>query len=563
MNQFETFSQNADKIWKPNSPPQFEFLSLPDSIFEAFYGGAVGGGKSEALLFYPLARRWHENPNFKGIIFRRTFTELENSLIPRTVGSESVNDPKVNYKDFGGVYNETKHSWKFPSGARIFFGYLETDDHARKYDTAEFNYIAFDELQNFEEYQYLYLTHRARSSVAGLPAIVRAAGTPGGIGMAWVRKRFIEPQRLGYTRIKDTTLGTERIFIPAKPDDNPDLLINTPNYMAQLALLPEAEFKAKLGDWWSFSGQVFTEFRTHRLGGEPENALHVVKPFEIPSWWPVILGIDWGYTAKTVALWAALSPDERIYVFQEYVCTKTSTRQWAAEIAIRSKGLNLINVTLDPSAWQKRGVNTVAEEFIAGSNFDFVEKADNDRIGGKVLLHDYLRFEQKKALHPPGAAPDLDVANEIYNNRGPAAYQEYLNTFIPTPEETNLPRLQIFDTCEELITVFPLCVYNKDGSKEKKEDVAEFQGDDAYDAVRYLVKGMDFHWEDLKREAGRRTQHATIMDRFKTTGDYNVLHRQMERYESEHESPTPVRTIHRHFGRGLRGGFKNPYRGIV
>lgn len=546
-----TAAQSADKVWKPNSKPQYEFLSLPDSIFEAFYGGAVGGGKSEALLFYPLARRWHEDPNFKGIIFRRTFTELENSLIPRTLGSDNNLDPKVNYRDFGGVYNETKHQWKFPSGARIFFGYLEEDAHARKYDTAEFNYIAFDELQNFEEYQYLYLTHRARSSVKGLPAIIRAAGTPGGIGMAWVRRRFIEPAKLGFTLLNDPTTNMKRIFIPASPSDNPDLLLNTPNYLSQLAVLPEAEYKAKLGDWWSFSGQVFPEFRSQHVPTEPENALHVIPPFKIPSFWPVVLGIDWGYTAKTVALWGALSPDERIYIFQEYAVSKLSTRVWASTVAQMSQGLNIVHVTLDPSAWQKRGVNTIAEEFIEASGMDYVEQADNDRIGGLQLLRDFLRWQPKPVI--PAQDLDPQKAQEIYMRQGPIAHAEYLKQFRPSLPETNLPRLQIFDTCPELISTIPLCVYNNDGKKAKKEDVAEFNGDDAYDCVRYLLKGIDRHYEDLKREWAKRKDHQAIMDKFNATQDYNFLHRAMERYESEHQNISPVRTRHRHFGQGFPG----------
>lgn len=548
---FNTAARSADKVWKPNSKPQFEFLSLPDTIFEAFYGGAVGGGKSEALLFYPIARRWHEDPNFKGIIFRRTFTELENSLIPRTLGSDNQLDPKVNYRDFGGVYNETKHQWKFPSGARIFFGYLEEDQHARKYDTAEFNYIAFDELQNFEEYQYLYLTHRARSSVSGLPAIIRAAGTPGGIGMAWVRKRFIEPHRLGFSILNDPSTNMKRIFIPAAPSDNPDLLTNTPNYLNQLAVLPEAEYRAKMGDWWSFSGQVFPEFRSVKIQTEPENALHVIPPFNIPSFWPVVLAIDWGYTAKTVALWGALSPDERIYIFQEYAVNKLSTRTWAGEVAKRSAGLNIVSAALDPSAWQKRGVNTIADEFAEASGMDYVEQADNARIDGLQLVREFLRWKAQPARED--LKVDLTLAQEIYRLKGPVAHAEYMKQFAPRLPETNLPRLQIFNTCTELISTIPLCVYNADGSKAKKEDVAEFNGDDAYDCLRYLLKGIDRHYEDLKREWKKRLEHQSIMDKFNETQDYNFLHRAMEKYESKHQNIAPVRTRHRHFGQGFSG----------
>ena len=69
------------RIWTPNAGRQTQFLSSP--AYEALYGGAAGGGKSEALLMGSL--RGVHLPTYRALLLRRTFKELERSLIPRSV----------------------------------------------------------------------------------------------------------------------------------------------------------------------------------------------------------------------------------------------------------------------------------------------------------------------------------------------------------------------------------------------------------------------------------------------------------------------------------------------
>jgi len=79
----ETFSE-----WKPHERQQ-DFLQVPYDVFEVFYGGALGGGKTDVLIVAPIVlrtkksgRQLYEHPDFVGIIFRRTFPELEKKIIP-------------------------------------------------------------------------------------------------------------------------------------------------------------------------------------------------------------------------------------------------------------------------------------------------------------------------------------------------------------------------------------------------------------------------------------------------------------------------------------------------
>jgi hypothetical protein len=143
-----------------------------------------------------------------------------------------------------------------------------------------------------------------------LPPIARSGSNPGNVGNNWVRDYFVKPARKGGVTLRSGITGQLRYFLTVFVYDNPLVAEKDPAYLKMLEGLPEAEKKAKLyGDWWAFAGSVFPEFRVEHFGDEPENALHVIEPFDIPSWWPVVIAIDWGFKAHTWAGWFALSPD--------------------------------------------------------------------------------------------------------------------------------------------------------------------------------------------------------------------------------------------------------------
>lgn len=158
--------------WQPNSAPQEAFLSYGG--FEGGYGGAAGGGKSEALLMDALYGIGH--PSYRAILFRRTFDELKKSLIDRA---------RDFYPHVGGVEHRTDHVWTFPSGAQVAFSHMaDAKDHLR-FDSAEFQYVGFDEVTSFYREQVLFMASRLRSS-KGIRSRLRWATNPGGIGHEWV-----------------------------------------------------------------------------------------------------------------------------------------------------------------------------------------------------------------------------------------------------------------------------------------------------------------------------------------------------------------------------------------
>lgn len=517
--------------WKPNKR-QEDFIRIPDSVKEAFYGGAAFGGKSELLLMLPILREWYKHPRFHGILFRKTFPQLEESLIERS---------RFLYEPFApGGYNEQKHYWRFPSGAVIRFSYMEVDSDARDHDTAEYNYIGFDELTHHTYFQYIYLLSRCRSAARDLPAVMRSASNPGNIGHGWVRDRFVAPEPNGYKILADPETRLKRIFIPAKATDNPVGLQNNPDYINQLKLLPEAERKAKLeGDWFSFAGQVFKEFREKPYPNEPEHALHVIDDYTvIEPWWPQILAIDWGFEHFTCAHWLAIAPNNRAIIDLEYVARRTDIAVWGSDIGRISQDRNIAVCVLDPSAWGKRGEHkTIADQFYEASGIVPL-KADNDRIGGLLNYHEYLRWTKKPPRYVPPEGYRHDLYERIFRMHGQKAAKMYADAFKPEQPETNLPKLHIKQRCQQLIKTLPLCVFDEEG--KNPEDVKKFDGDDPYDCSRYGLKQVHHFLHEVEKENSIRRRTANAMAKLSEDGNYTSFVRQMETIEREKKKQFPA-----------------------
>ena len=247
-----------DEDWAP-SERQERFLEL--ACFEALYGGSAGGGKSDALLADAAGGVGQGyGSGYNAILFRRTFQDLERSLILRSLEL---------YPRLGGVFNATKHAWRFPGGERISFAHMVHERDALDHKSAQYQFIGFDELTSFTEFQYLYLFSRARSA-RGVPCRVRAATNPGDVGHEWVRTRWFDwlsrksarPARAGevrfFKRAGDNELevprGTPgalgRTFIPARLEDNPHLAAHDPDYASRIDALPRLEREQlRNGDW--------------------------------------------------------------------------------------------------------------------------------------------------------------------------------------------------------------------------------------------------------------------------------------------------------------------------
>jgi hypothetical protein len=521
--------------WKPSARQQ-EFLSIPPSVKEAAYLGGAGSGKSDLLLMYGIVHRFHENSRFKQVFLRRTFPELRNEIVPRA---------REIYGKFGATFNKTEMIFTFPSGALILLGHCENESDVSKYDSMEINLFTPDEITSFTEYMYLYIGFtRVRSSDPKLPAIIRTAGMPGGIGHSWVRKRFVEPDKAG-GKILVGKGGNKRIMIFATQADNPYI---DPTYKKSLEALPEAEKKAKLyGDFDSYLGQVFTEFRSHKMPDEPDNALHVVEPFEIPAWWPRFLVGDWGFAAMTWLGYVAVSPAKRVYIYREQHWIKTKIADWAPHVKQYIDRESPRIIKFCKSAAQERGQEHTIQQQIEeelGQQVELSNNSPGSRVAGKMLVHEYLRWKPKLINATEVALYNDEYAMWIMRNRGMNEYKSYMNSFNPQEPETNIPKLQIFNTCSVLIDAINACSYDKPKNNKPAEDIMEFEGDDPIDGLRYIVDTAEGFFDEANQEFKKIQSQEALIQKLSSNNDWTAFYRNMRKVESE-ETIKPI-TRYRH-----------------
>lgn len=440
-------------IWTPQ-PKQIEFMRRGED--EALYGGAAGGGKSDAIVVEAL--RQVGIAHYKGLILRKTFPQLA-ELVDKTLNYYPKAFPRA-------VYNSSRHCWTFPSGAKIYFGAMQHTKDKLKYQGQAFDFIAFDELTHFTFEEYSYLFSRNRPNGPGTRCYMRATANPGGIGHGWVKERFINPAppmttiwedvKIKYPDGHEEKRKKSRIFVPAGVFDNPKMLDNDPDYLTRLASLPDAERAALLyGDWNSFSGQVFTEWKNIPDHYHDRLGTHVIAPFIIPDDWAVICSMDWGFAKPFSVGWYAVDHNRRIYRIREYYGCADGER--SPDVGVQLQPYEVAEKILeiekndpnlkdryirrigDPAIWGTQSGQSIGGMF--ADKCVYFEKADNARLDGKMQLHYRLAFDDEAR-----------------------------------------PMLYVFNTCRNFLRTLPALVY----SQVDPEDVDTTQEDHAYDECRYV-----------------------------------------------------------------------------
>lgn len=348
------------------------------------YGGAAGGGKTEAILWEIFAlctdMRWK---GLRGAVFRKTIPDIEKYFIQR---AQDV-FPQNLY-----TYNKQKRIMTFKcTGSMVEFNYCESEADLTAYQGAQWDFLAIDEFTQHSEYVFKYLFARLRTKKVGWQVKFFGGSNPGGVGHAWVKRIWIDND------LMDIEKKFTWSFIPATLDDNPKMLEANPHYEDQLMMLPDEQIRRawRFGDWNIFAGQFFTEIR-------PE--IHGFEPFEISRHWAKFISIDYGYDHLCAVYWYAVDEDGEVWIYKEYVCRNKTYEEVAKKICDLTGDSEKIDyIVADPSIWAKKGSGdglSGAEEM--QNVFDLEDRemtlvqADNNRIIGWGIMREWLKTYKRK-----------------------------------------------------------------------------------------------------------------------------------------------------------------------
>jgi len=438
--------------WAPQPGPQLAAIEAA-WCDELFFGGARGGGKSDYLIGDYLADGSSYGAEWRGILFRRTYPELE-EIIARSKSIIPGTYP-------GSEWKESDKTWTLPSGATLRLRYVERDDDASRYQGHQYSWLGFDELTNWSSPNaYKALLATLRNGSMPIPnKRVRSSGNPGGPGHQWVKARFVDHAPSGYVPFHDAVTGMRRMFIPSRVGDNAILLANDPGYVDRLRGVGSEELvRAWLdGDWSVVAGAFFDNWSSEK---------HVVRPFSIPERWPRFRAGDWGSARPFAFYWIAVCTDDTtidgvlikrgcLVVYREWygssgepnVGLKVPAEQVGEGIRRREIGENVRHGVLDPAAFASDGGPSIAERLRV--NFS---PADNKRVGKS------------------GAMGGWDQVRARLDGEG------------------GRPMLLFFSTCQHAIRTLPALQHDP----MRLEDIDTSAEDHAADAIRYACMSRPY-----------------------------------------------------------------------
>lgn len=452
-------------------PRQSHALSCP--AFELFFGGARGGGKTDYLLADYAQDVPAYGRDWKGILFRKTYPELED-IISRSYELYPYIFP-------GAKYSISQKTWYFPNGARLRFRHAETEDDVSKYQGHAYPWIGFDELPNWKD-DLVYM--KMFGCCRGHPAArIRSTGNPGGVGTLWVKARFIDfgkPWKLNVVKIpamQDPVTGKwskeaefTRTFIPSRLEDNPALTDVDPMYEARLRMLPPHLLEMwRWGRWDIIAGAIFDIWSEKR---------HVVEPFMIPKAWDIYRSMDWGSYKPFSIGWWGVDHEGRCWRVAEWYgwnghpnqgqrMTSMKVAETALEFEEKKFGKDRVKAgPADPACWNKvdDAYPSVAES-MAQVGLYFV-RGNNDRLNGLQECYNRLKW------HP-------ELEQETQGGRR-AKWRD------------TRPGVMVFSNCKHFIRTIPTLTPDE----KKPEDVDTDLEDHVYDEWRYFMmfcKNMRSH----------------------------------------------------------------------
>ena len=495
-------------VWTPQVGPQTFLLECP--VFEVLYGGARGGGKTDAMLGDWVSHAQIYGEYAIGLVVRRERTQLV----------EMIERSKTLYTPLGAVWREKDNMWRFPNGARLRFAYLENDTDAEAYQGHNYTRVYVEELTNFPNPGPILKLMATLRSAAGVPCGFRATANPGGPGHLWVKQRYITvgpPYRITRQEFKNPwtgeTVTRERCFIPAKVTDN--RYLNNPEYIATLQLAANDNEKLLkawlLGDWDIIDGAFFDEW---------SNAKHVIKQFIIPDHWPRFMSLDWGSAHPFSVGWWAVVPDEfdglgeRGRILQPH--GRFIDPRYAYRNDLPTGALVRYREWYGSANHNNIGLKLHAEVVADGISEREMREPKNDngraRIGLRVA--DPSAFKEDggpSIIERMGKAPNhlmfVRADNTRIGRKGAMGGWDLVRSRLVGLEDR--PMIYFFDNCVDAIRTLPAVQHDPDNI----EDVLKGGEDHPPDEIRYMC--MSRPWQ--------RPEFAAGPDRIMAVGPQNEM----------------------------------------
>ncbi len=432
-------------VWAPQPGPQHALIDCPLPL--VFFGGARGGGKTDGVLGKWAIKDAQYGSDFNAIMFRRT-----------TVSSEdAIERSRQIYAPLGGKFvGSPQPTWRMPNGGRVSFRYLDRITDAAEYQGRNVTDVWVEEAGQYATPDPIDRMFGVMRSAGGVPVQMICTANPGGPGQSWLRDRFQLHPFPRKPRLIDIEINEGHIraaVIPSRITDNKALLDADPEYIDRLRMVGSQQLvRAWLdGDWSAIEGAFFAEW---------DEALHVVRRFDVPKHWLRFRSMDWGFAAPFSVGWWAVVGDE--FHHDGHVLPRGALlryREWygasgpqkglrltAEEVADgikdREGGETVTYGVLDPAAFAQDGGPSIAERMFArGVAF---RRADNRRLGNGL-----------------GAMGGWDQLRS--RMRG----------------EDGVPMLYVSETCRDFIRTIPALQHDPDKAEDLDTDAEDHVADEA------------------------------------------------------------------------------------
>ena len=445
--------------WSPRgNRAQVRLLACP--VFEVFFGGARGGGKTDGVLGEFGAHASRYGKDAIGLMVRRTRAELVET-IERSRAIYGPLEWTIQRKRERCGGRRTELGCGSPTSSamlmRISTRATATREFTLRKPATSPILLQFSSLWRHCGLEQAFLSGYGQRE------------TQAGPGHQWIKARYIDPAPLGNRIIRDPLTGLERVFIPSKVDNNQHIDVEA--YKQRLRASGSQELvRAWLdGDWSVTMGAFFDCWEAKR---------HVVAPFAIPEDWMRFRSMDWGSASPfSVGWWAIVQDDYRcasgvlprgcMVRYREWygmrpgepnVGLKLHAEEVGKGIAEREQGESIAYGVLDPSAFKEDGGPSIAERIARGS-------------GGKV----WFRHADNTRIRARGAMGGWDQLRARL-----------------VGDADGRPMLVVFSTCIDFIRTVPFLQHDPD----RPEDVMTDSEDHVGDEVRYAC--MSRPWVPVK-----------------------------------------------------------------